>query len=72
MQRNKYKEYFNSIAESRIGYRKSKSYYWDSITKYCNYFLHDESSVLEIGCGTGELIHEVKGSRKVGIDSARS
>ncbi|MBI5218461.1 MAG: glycosyltransferase [Bacteroidia bacterium] len=68
MQRNKYKEYFNSLADNRISYRRSKAYYWDSITKYCNYFLHEENSVLEIGCGTGELIHEVKGKRKVGID----
>lgn len=63
-----YREYYNSIADSRIQYRKSKSYYWDSITNYCNYFIHEDNSVLEIGCGTGELIHSVKGKRKVGID----
>lgn len=62
------KDYFNSIASTRIAYRKSKSYYWNSITKYFNYFCHDESSVLEIGCGSGELIHQIKGSRKTGID----
>lgn len=62
------KDYFNNIAIDRIRYRKSKSYYWNSITKYFNYFCHDESSVIEIGCGTGELIHQIKGSRKVGID----
>jgi SAM-dependent methyltransferase len=62
------KEYFNNIAIDRIRYRKSKSYYWNSITKYFNYFCNDESTVLEIGCGTGELIHQIKGSRKTGID----
>lgn len=62
------KDYFNSIAENRIRYRKSKSYYWNSITKYFNYFCHEESSVLEIGCGTGELIHQIKSGRKVGVD----
>jgi len=62
------KEYFDRIAPSRIAYRKSKSYYWNSITKYFNYFCHDESSVLEIGCGSGELIHQVKGIHKTGID----
>ncbi len=62
------KSYFDNLAKTRIKYRKSKSYYWNSITKYCDYFCHSESSVLEIGCGTGELIYNIKGSKKVGID----
>lgn len=61
-------EHFDNLAETRISYRKSKRYYWDSVTRYCNYFMHDNNSVLEIGCGTGELLAQVKGSRKVGID----
>ncbi len=61
-------DYFNSFAPHRTKYRKSKSYYWNSITKYFNYFCHEESSILEIGCGTGELIHQISGSRKIGID----
>jgi SAM-dependent methyltransferase len=64
----KIKEHFDSVAEKRIAYRKSRSYYWNSITRYCNYFLHEDFSILEIGCGTGELIAQVKGRRKVGID----
>lgn len=64
----KYKPYFDSFAKTRVKYRKHKSYYWNSITKYFNYFCHEESSVLEIGCGTGELLHQINGSRKVGID----
>ncbi len=65
---NTIKSYFDNQAQSRIKYRKSKAYYWNSITKYCDYFIHDEYSVLEIGCGTGELIANVKGNRKLGID----
>ena len=61
-------DYFDSSAEDRIRYRRSKSYYWNSITRYCNYFMHSEFSVLEIGCGTGELLTQVKGNRKVGVD----
>lgn len=62
------KHYFESVADDRIRYRKSKSYYWNYITRYCNYFIHSTDSVLEIGCGTGELITSLKGSRKLGID----
>jgi hypothetical protein len=30
--------------------------------------MYSDNSVIEIGCGTGELLAEVRGSRKVGID----
>lgn len=62
------KNYFNSVADDRIRYRKSKAYYWNYITRYCDYFIHDKDSVLEIGCGTGELIAALKGQRKLGVD----
>ncbi len=62
------KDYFNKTAATRIKYRKSKSYYWDSITKYCNFFVDDVASVLEVGCGTGELLAKIKGAEKTGID----
>ncbi|MBR8534735.1 glycosyltransferase [Carboxylicivirga sediminis] len=60
--------YFESRAKNWVKYRKRRSYYWDSITRYCNYFIHDESSVLEIGCGSGELLAAVNGKSKTGID----
>jgi len=61
-------EYFNKAAQGWQKYRKHRSYYWDSITEYCNYYIHPQNSVLEIGCGTGELIGKINGVRKVGID----
>ena len=62
------KKYFDKIAIDRIKYRKRRSYYWESITKYIDYFLTDDQSVLEVGCGTGELIGKIKGKEKIGID----
>lgn len=63
-----YLEYFEKLAPQRIRIRNKHSYYWDDITYFCNYFSHETLSVLEIGCGTGELLHEIKGSVKTGID----
>lgn len=64
----RYKDYFDLLASKRVSDRKKHSYYWNEITRCCNYFSHEYNTVLEIGCGTGELIHEIKGKRKVGID----
>lgn len=62
------KEYFKKASSTWRRYRKNRSYYHDSITEYIDYFTHPQQSVLEVGCGTGELIETIKGSRKVGID----
>lgn len=64
----KNKAYFDSIAPKRIKQRRAKGYYWNDITSYCNYFIHEDSSVLEIGCGTGELLNDIKAKNKIGID----
>jgi len=63
----RYKEYFDKLAPKRVRDRRRHAYYWNDITHYCNYFSHEYNSVLEIGCGTGETIHDLKGKRKVGI-----
>ena len=60
--------YFNSIAPKQVKYRKKRAYYWDSITKYCDYYIHPELSVLEIGCGTGDLLAKLRAKDKTGID----
>lgn len=62
------KDYYNQAAKGRIDYRKKRSYYWNYITRYCGYYIHEDDSVLEIGCGTGELLHQLKAKRKVGVD----
>jgi SAM-dependent methyltransferase len=61
-------KYFNEVADKRLRARRRNRYYWNDITRYCNYFIHEESSVIQIGCGNGEMLAELRGSEKVGID----
>ena len=65
---NQLKLYFENVAATRRKYRQKKHYYWDSITDYCNFFVQADSSLLEIGCGTGELLARINGNEKTGID----
>ncbi len=64
----KIKKYWNEFSVKWTKYRKRRSYYWNSISKFCNYFIHPESSILEVGCGQGDLLDSIKGKEKVGID----
>ena len=63
-----YKEYFSSVAGEWRRYRKNRSYYWNQISQFVSFYVHPDSSVLEIGCATGETIAQMPGRRKVGID----
>ncbi len=66
--RESIREYFDKIAIGYSKYQKRYKYYYNDIAKYFNYYLSDDSSVLEIGCGTGSLLAKLKGSKKVGVD----
>ncbi len=62
------KKYWDDFSVKWIKYRKRRSYYWNSISKYCNYFIHPDSSILEVGCGNGDLLDSIRGRSKTGID----
>lgn len=61
------KAYFDAVARNRKN-RRLSAYYWKEISDYCNYFSHEDSSVLEVGCGSGDLLASIAGSKKTGID----
>ncbi len=61
------KQYFDNIAQKRKK-RIINAYYWEQVSKYIEYFSHEDDNVLEIGCANGDLLARVKGKNKTGID----
>lgn len=60
--------HFEELAAEYRNYRNKYKYYWNDVIRYYNYFLVEENSILQIGCGTGETLAALIGKRKVGID----
>jgi ubiquinone/menaquinone biosynthesis C-methylase UbiE len=62
------KEYYDSIAKGRLKWKRKNKYYYKLLEKYFQFFIPQNKNVLEIGCGTGELLASVKPNYGVGID----
>lgn len=68
MDKSVIKSYYNAIASQRKRWKRKRKYYYRSLEKYFSFIIPEGSRVLEIGCGTGELLHAVKPSVGAGID----
>ncbi len=61
-------EYFENTAKRRIVWKKRNRFYHKSLEKYFSLSIPSGSRVLEIGCGTGDLLAAVNPEYGVGID----
>ncbi len=60
--------HFDSVAPAREKFRRRGAYYHRELEKYLRFLIPSNSSVLEIGCGTGDLLAALNPSRGLGID----
>jgi ubiquinone/menaquinone biosynthesis C-methylase UbiE len=58
----------DSIASNREKWIKRNRYYYDNSINFLKYNIPEGSRILEIGCGTGYLLSQLKSSYGVGID----
>jgi ubiquinone/menaquinone biosynthesis C-methylase UbiE len=62
------KEYFDQTAHKRLKWNKRNRFYHQSLEQYYSFIIPEGSCVLELGCGTGDLLAAVKPDVGVGID----
>ncbi len=61
-------EYFEELAPRREGWKRRNRFYHRILEKHYSFFIPEGSKVLELGCGTGDLLNAVKPSLGVGVD----
>lgn len=59
---------FNQLAGERETWIKKNRYYYEDQAGYYRFLVSEGLSVLELGCGTGDLLHALKPRRGVGVD----
>jgi SAM-dependent methyltransferase len=66
--KNHLTEYFNKFASEREKWNEKNYFYHKLIGNYYSFLIPEGSRVLELGCGTGDLLNKVKPCFGVGID----
>ena len=61
-------EYFDSIAERWDHWQEQNRYYHKNVKQLLQFLIPQHSSVLEIGCATGDLLNSVQPSIGIGVD----
>jgi ubiquinone/menaquinone biosynthesis C-methylase UbiE len=66
--KDKIRKRFDTLAEKRQYWRNRNKYYYSDQEKYFQFLIPKGLSILELGCGTGDLLNALKPGRGVGID----
>ena len=64
------REFFNRVAPERLDWKQKNRYYHEDLTKFLSHHIEEGASVLDIGCGPGDLLASLPISKGVGIDFA--
>ena len=59
---------FDELAPERDAWKDKNRYYYEDRERYMRFLVPEGAEVLELGCGTGDLLHALRPSRGVGVD----
>ena len=62
------RKHYDSVAGDRDRWKAGNSYFYKELESFYRFQIPEGSSVLEIGCGTGDLLASMRPSRGVGVD----
>ena len=62
------KKQADELAKNRDKWIARNSYFYNDDHNYMNFLVNDSQRVLELGCGTGQLLNALKPSYGVGVD----
>lgn len=68
MQNRQIERFYDKIAECRDQWTEKNKYYYVQIARLASFIVPSESRVLELGCGTGNLLASLRPSYGVGVD----
>ena len=63
--------HYNDIASHRDEYIRRNKYFYTLLYKQYRYLIPAGKKVLEVGCGTGDLLNAVSPARGVGVDISK-
>jgi len=61
-------DYFESIAPKRDKWKRRNSFYQRTIERQFTFIIPEGSTVMELGCSTGDLLNAVKPAKGIGVD----
>lgn len=68
MTNNSTEKYFDNLAQQYDYFKKKNWYYYQNVKKLYKQLIPEQSNVLEVGCGTGDLISFLNAQVAIGID----
>ena len=61
-------KHYDKLAEKRHYWKNRNKYYYIDQENYFRFLIPEDSSILELGCGTGDLLNALHPKRGVGVD----